>query len=90
MPDDGDNLFVPENKEQWKEIKYAFTKEKINRNVFKKFAELTASIPKSLLIDFIKNFCDEELLKRNILLPKFELLDEIYDKKIGLDKWILK
>ena len=26
MPDDGDSIFVPENKEQWMEIKNEFTK----------------------------------------------------------------
>ena len=66
-------LFVPENKEQWMEIKNEFTKsEKLNKNVYRKFAVLTASIPKSVSIELIKNFCDEELLKHSILLPKFE------------------
>ena len=90
MPDDGDSIFIPENKEQWIEIKNEFTKPEIlNKNVYKKFALLTASIPKSVSIKMIKNFCDEELLEHNILLPKLELLDEIYDKKVGLDKWLL-
>ena len=90
MPDDGDSIFVPENKEQWMEIKNEFTKsEKLNKNVYRKFALLTASIPKSVSIKMIKNFCDEELLEHDILLPKLELLDEIYDKKVGLDKWLI-
>jgi CRISPR-associated endonuclease/helicase Cas3 len=90
MPDDGDSIFVPENKEQWMEIKNEFiSSEKLNKNVYRKFALLTASIPKSVSIKMIKNFCDEELLKHDILLPKLELLNEIYDKKIGLDKWLI-
>ena len=90
MPDDGDSIFVPENKEQWMEIKNEFTKsEKLNKNVYKKFALLTVSLPKLISIKMIKNYLDEELLEHNILLPKLELLDEIYDKKVGLDKWLL-
>jgi len=88
MPDDGISVFIPENLVQWNEIKTEFSKEKVSRGAYKKFIELTASLPQSVSLGEFNEFCDPVLLEKHILLPKFELLDEVYDKKVGLDKWL--
>jgi hypothetical protein len=48
-----------------------------------------AQLPRSLKkINGLEAMLDEELLDMNILLPKKEALDCVYDPKIGLDKWV--
>ena len=53
-----------------------------NKNLIKKHENLVASWPNKKINE---EFFDEELLEKDILLPKKEKMDEIYDKTIGLD-----
>ena len=50
--------------------------------------DLTASLPKSIYKLGIHNMFTQELLEKGILLPKFDALEKIYDKTVGLDKWL--
>lgn len=84
--DDRDSVFIPEL-ENWDEVKYALVNNKLKDN-FKKYGLLIAVLPRS--VDKIgREYFDEELLEKNILLPKKEHLQTIYDENMGLDKWII-
>ncbi len=84
--DDRDSVFVPEL-ENWDELKYALINNQLKDN-FKKYGLLTATLPRS--VDKIgREYFDEELLEKNILLPKKEHLKTIYDENIGFDKWVI-
>ncbi|MEX1148783.1 MAG: CRISPR-associated helicase Cas3', partial [Nitrosopumilus sp.] len=84
--DDRDSVFVPKL-ENWYEYKYALMNNKLKDN-FKKYGLYTATLPRS--VDKIgRKYFDEELLEKNILLPKKEHLETIYDENVGLDKWII-
>jgi CRISPR-associated helicase Cas3/CRISPR-associated endonuclease Cas3-HD len=84
--DDRDSVFIPEL-EHWDELKYALVNNQLKDN-FKKYGLLTATLPRSVYKIGIEYF-DEELLEKNILLPKKEHLKIIYDETMGLDKWII-
>lgn len=84
--DDRDSVFVPEL-ENWNELKDALLNNQLKDN-FKKYGLLTATLPRS--VDKIgREYFDEELLEKNILLPKKEHLKIIYDENMGLDKWLI-
>ncbi len=84
--DDRDSVFVPEL-ENWDELKYALVNNHLKDN-FKKYGLLTATLPRS--VDKIgREYFDDELLEKNILLPKKEHLKTIYDENMGLDKWFI-
>lgn len=84
--DDRDSVFVPEL-ENWDELKNALVNNQLKNN-FKKYGLLTATLPRS--VDKIgREYFDEELLEKNILLPKKEHLKTIYDDNMGLDKWLI-
>ena len=84
--DDRDSVFIPESKD-WEKLKDSLTNNRLKDN-FKKYGLLTATLPRSVYKIGIEYF-DEELIKKNILLPKKEHLKTIYDEDMGLDKWIV-
>ena len=85
-----DTVFIPKD-EEWddvrKELLEGLCSDK-SEKIFKTFGNITASLPKSPYKIGLE-FFDEELMDKNILLPKKEHLHYIYDKKTGLDKWLL-
>jgi len=84
--DDRDSVFIPKL-ENWDEVRDALINNTLKDN-FKKYGEFTATLPRSVYKIGIEYF-DEKLLEKNILLPKKEYLETIYDEKVGLDKWII-
>lgn len=84
--DDRDSVFIPEL-ENWDEYKNALVNNQLKDN-FKKYGLYTATLPRSVYKIGTEYF-DEALLEKNILLPKKEHLKTIYDKNMGLDKWII-
>ncbi|MDE1766200.1 MAG: CRISPR-associated helicase Cas3' [Thaumarchaeota archaeon] len=84
--DDQETVFIPENQAQWNQIKNTFLSD-LERKRFRKFVTLTANLPKSPENLGIEKFFDAELYEKSILLPKWEHLNEVYDKVVGLDKW---
>ncbi len=84
--DSRDTVFIPDP-ENWEEVKKGLLYG-MSRDNFKKFGYITASLPVSL--DKVgRKLFDEELMEKNILLPKKECLKIIYDKDMGLDKWVI-
>ena len=84
--DSRDTVFVP-NKDDLEEVKEYLLNGKA-RDIFKKFGNYAASLPVSPYKIGIELF-DEELKDKNILLPKKQYLHDVYDERIGLDKWLL-
>lgn len=86
-----ESVFIPESESQLNEIKNLFMKEGKNRKrEVRKFSEITAQLPNSPDKLGISNLFDEECYEMGVLLPKWKNLNEIYDKKVGLDKWTEK
>lgn len=83
--DSRDTVFIPDI-EDWDEVKNGLLCGVTSKNL-KEFGNLTASLPISLDKVGIE-FFDKELMGKNILLPKKEYLETIYDKNVGLDKWL--
>jgi CRISPR-associated endonuclease/helicase Cas3 len=84
--DDKDTVFVPEL-ENWDEVKNVLMTN-LTKDAYKKFGEFTASLPVS--VDKIgRELFDQDLLEKNILLPKKENLETVYDENMGLDKWLV-
>jgi len=85
--DGRDTVFIPDP-EEWDDVKNGLLYG-MSRENFKKFGDITASLP----IPFDKigsEFFDEDLMEKNILLPQKQYLEIIYDKNQGLDKWLIK
>ena len=74
-------VYVPDQKD-WDRVRNDLLSD--SKNLKKKYNDLIASMPRKIN----GSYFDEELLKNNILLPKKEMLTEIYDETVGLDKWI--
>ena len=84
--DGRDSVFIPEY-DDWDELKDSLVNNRLKDN-FKKYGLLTATLPRSIYKIGIDYF-DEKLMEKNILLPKKEHLKTIYDKNMGLDKWVI-
>lgn len=78
-----DSVFIP-TQESWNEIKLDLLSKSKYR--LKKHAGLAALLPVKAVSK--QEFFDEELYENNILYPKKDMIEELYDKEIGLDKWI--
>ena len=78
-----DSVYIPEL-ENWDAVHADLLSGSKNRT--KKHAGLQALLPKSAY--HFKEYFDDELFEKKILLPKKEKLKEFYDETVGLDKWI--
>jgi len=94
----GDSVFIPDV-HKYDEIRQQFlssysNEDRANKDrgkLYTQYAELMAQLPRVLdKTDGLKCLLDEELLEHNVLLPKKEFLDCVYDPKVGLDKWVKK
>jgi len=84
--DGRDSVFIPEYND-WDELQDSLVNNRLKDN-YKKYGLLTATLPRSVYKIGIEYF-DEELMEKNILLPKKECLKTIYDEDVGLDKWVI-
>jgi CRISPR-associated endonuclease/helicase Cas3 len=85
--DQEEPVLIPESEGQAAEIRQELlTAKKIDRNMFKKYAGLVASLPRKNSTP--EQLFDSELTEKNILFPKQGKLSELYDNKVGLDKWL--
>ena len=84
------SVLIPESEEELEQLKLQLLSAKrIDRKTFKKYAGLAASLPRGITIEKLSEYFDQDLMeKRNILLPKKGKLKELYDSKVGLDKWL--
>lgn len=92
LPDDGDNVLVPYDLREWEDIKSEFLlPEKSKKSAYRKYINLTASLPKSIRPGDYLRYFDKDLVEKNVLLPKrryYETggkLGEIYHEKLGFD-----
>jgi len=84
-----ETVFVPKSEEMWHEFKNSIMSAgKITKTISRKFSYYTASLGKSPEKLGILDKFDTDLLEKNILLPKIDEMDDTYDSKIGLDKWL--
>lgn len=92
LPDEHqESVFIPEDEVQLNEIKSLFMNQNRNRKrEVRKFSQITAQLPGSPDKLGISHLFDEELYEMGVLLPKWQNLNEIYDKNVGLDKWTEK
>jgi CRISPR/Cas system-associated endonuclease/helicase Cas3 len=86
--DEGHSMIVPETEQDLKRISEALkSTQKIDKRSFKSYSSLTANIPASSL-KIVRDYLDQELLEKGILIPKEGCLQDVYDVEVGLDKWI--
>ena len=88
-----DSVLVP-NPQEWAEVKAHFLcsdRNKKKSKLYKSYAEFMAQLPSFLeKIDGLEALLDEELLEMDVLLPKKDCINMVYDPKVGLDKWVKK
>jgi CRISPR-associated endonuclease/helicase Cas3 len=87
----GDSLLIPDFKD-WESVKKDFLNPESNKDrskAYKRYAELIAQLPRAVeKTEGLEGLLDEELLEVGVFLPKKEALNEVYDSKVGLDKWV--
>jgi hypothetical protein len=81
----GKNVYVV-----WDEIKRILTQKRLTRTSYRGFAEISASLSQKIYDLGIADYFDDAVLEKNILLPKKEYLNEVYDDVLGTDKFFLK
>ncbi|MCE2507289.1 MAG: CRISPR-associated helicase Cas3' [Nitrosopumilaceae archaeon] len=93
LKEDGrDTVFIPDNNhESWQKVQNGLLSNDTSKKNLKEFGDMTASLPIPLHKLYEKmgeNPFDEDLMEKNILLPKKEHLEKVYDTNTGLDKWL--
>lgn len=89
LEDERDSVFIPDV-DEWAEVKQGLITKSVTRREYRKFAYLTASLPGSIDKLGIRSYFDTDLLERNMLLPKQECLDRVYDQRLGTDICLLQ
>lgn len=87
--DRDDPVLIPDSEDEVEKIKAELlSSRRIDRNLFKKYSNLVASLPRSKNDIALEEFFDSDLMDRHVLLPRKEKLHELYDSRMGLDKWL--
>jgi CRISPR-associated helicase Cas3/CRISPR-associated endonuclease Cas3-HD len=87
----GEVVIVPDNEVQRAAIRDNLaTVKKMDRSTYRKYSELSASLPGHPDKLGMHNMFDEMLAERGIWLPKQGEIGTVYDTKVGLDKWLRK
>lgn len=91
LEEDQDTVLIHES-EHWHKIKEIIVKKdlRLTKANFRMFSNISVSLPKTIYELDIQNYFDEDGIERNILLPKKEYLAEVYDSKLGTDKWLIQ
>ena len=83
VPDSEEDLAATRNE--------LLSSESMTKSTFRKYAGLVASLPGAVSRarheGYYEESFDPDLMKRGILLPRKGKLHEMYDTKVGLDKW---
>lgn len=77
-----DTIVIPDKKD-WQK-----TKKLLEEKKYAKISDFTATLPVLPCAKTIRDYFDDDMMEKGILLPNENALDEIYDEHIGLDKWI--
>jgi Mn-dependent DtxR family transcriptional regulator len=88
LENERDTVLIPDLHE-WDEIKQIIMRSKLTKTNYRRFADISASLPKKIYDLGIEDYFDSEALEKNILLPKKEYLNEVYHDVVGTDKWLL-
>lgn len=88
-----ETAIVPESEEDLKRITSELEGminegKRMGRDAFRKYADLTANLPKDPKMLGITGIVNEKLMSKGIMLPKVGHLAELYDENLGLDKWL--
>ena len=84
LEDEKDPVLIPDMGD-WDKVKELVLKNKTRKD-YKTFSNITASMPGKVDdLRIKKDKFDPDVLKKNILLPKKECLNELYDSKLGTD-----
>ena len=89
LEEERDSVLVPDIKD-WDNIKEILSKEKLIKNDYRMLSNISVSLPQSIHKLDIKDYFDEEIFEKNILLPKKEYLDKVYDDRLGTDIWLIQ
>jgi len=93
LPDElGDSILIPPIDEYDKIRQHLLSADSIKGSgKLKRYAEFMAQLPGSIeKNDHLKSLLDGKLLDKGVYLPKKEFITEVYDPKVGLDKWVKK
>lgn len=88
-----ETVIIPEGEEELKRITEELEAmvdqgRRMGRDTFRKYADLTASLPRDPRKLGMVEILNEKLMTRGIILPKIGHLAEVYDEEMGLDKWL--
>jgi CRISPR-associated helicase Cas3 len=85
----GDSVLVP-NRLEWDQVKNHFISKNVQSKgvLYRRFADQIAELPKSVEALGLEDNFDPQLMDMGVFLPKKDKIDEVYDSKIGLDKWV--
>jgi CRISPR-associated helicase Cas3 len=85
----GDSVLVP-NRSEWDQVKNHFISKNVQSKgvLYRRYADQIAELPKSVEALGLEDKFDSQLMDMGVFLPKKDKIDEVYDSKIGLDKWV--
>jgi CRISPR/Cas system-associated endonuclease/helicase Cas3 len=86
LEDERDPVLIPDLKD-WDEVKELLMKKRLTKTDYRRFSNITASMPRKVY--GIEDYFDGDVLEKNILLPKKEYLNEVYDSVLGTEKWLI-
>jgi CRISPR-associated helicase Cas3 len=89
LENERDTLLIPDIHE-WDKIKELLMKTKLSKTDYRTFSNISASLPKRVYDLDIQDYFDVDVLEKNILLPKKEHLNDVYDGVLGTDKWLIR
>ena len=70
----------------WDEVKELLMKKRLTKTDYRRLSNITASLPKKVYDLGIVDDFDPGALEKNILLPRKEYLNQVYDSILGTDK----
>jgi CRISPR-associated endonuclease/helicase Cas3 len=89
LENERDTVLIPDIHE-WDKIKELLMKTKLSKTDYRTFSNISASLPKRVYDLDIQDYFDVDVLEKNILLPKKEHLNDVYDGVLGTDKWLIR
>ena len=89
LEDERDPVLIPDMKD-WDQVKeLLMMKKRLTKTDYRRLSNITASLPKKVYDLGIVDDFDPDALEKNILLPKKEYLNQVYDNILGTDKWLV-
>jgi hypothetical protein len=89
LDEERDSVLIPDIQD-WDNIREILLKKKLTKTDYRRLSNISVSLPQSIHKLDIQDLFDEEIFEKNILLPKKEYLDQVYDDKLGTDIWLVR